>query len=137
MRHQPDVLEAARDAMTDPPARGKAGDVRAVEQNAARIDRKTPVIRLNTVVLPAPFGPISAVRVPRRTAKDKSSMTLRPPKRLLTQSRRRMGRRCHDGFLTLAVHWTPPQLTDAGRAPVIRPSGRSAMIMIKAPANTM
>ena len=39
-----------------------------------------PVIRLNTVVLPAPFGPIRPEIVPGRTAKETSCSTFRPPK---------------------------------------------------------
>src|SRR5579859_6484983 len=45
-----------------------------------------PVARLNSVVLPAPFGPISAVIDPRSTSKVAPSTALRPPK-LLTRSR--------------------------------------------------
>src|SRR3569832_1753096 len=43
-------------------------------------------MRLKSVVLPAPFGPISAVRVPTGTAKRMSCVTARPPKRLVTPS---------------------------------------------------
>src|SRR3982074_1666214 len=42
MRHQPDVLEIARDAVVDAPARGKAADVDAVQDDAAGIDRIDP-----------------------------------------------------------------------------------------------
>src|SRR5436305_13336400 len=40
-------------------------------------------MQLNTVVLPAPFGPISAVMSPRRASKDRSSTAVRPPKRMV------------------------------------------------------
>ena len=42
--------------------------------------RIIPVIRLNAVVLPEPFGPISAVIVPSCTWKVRSSTARRPPK---------------------------------------------------------
>src|SRR5277367_1836296 len=41
-------------------------------------------MRLNNVVLPAPFGPIKAVRAPDGTSKLTSSTTVRPPKFLVT-----------------------------------------------------
>src|SRR5450830_1193314 len=40
-----------------------------------------PVIRLNSVVLPAPLGPIRPTRSPRWIAPEKSSTATRPPKR--------------------------------------------------------
>src|SRR5947209_2898154 len=40
-------------------------------------------MQLKTVVLPAPFGPISAVMSPRRTSKERSSTAIRPPKRMV------------------------------------------------------
>src|SRR6476659_1001136 len=39
-----------------------------------------PLMQLRTLVLPAPFGPISANNSPRSTANDTSSSTVRPPK---------------------------------------------------------
>ncbi|CLP76824.1 Uncharacterised protein [Mycobacterium tuberculosis] len=36
-------------------------------------------MQLKTVVLPAPFGPISAVISPRRASKERSLMAIRPP----------------------------------------------------------
>src|SRR5579885_741140 len=46
-------------------------------------------MQLNTVVLPAPFGPIRAVMVPRATSKDRSSTATSPPKRMVRCSTRR------------------------------------------------
>src|SRR3569832_2469467 len=43
-------------------------------------------MRLKSVVLPAPFGPISAVRAPTGTSKRMSCVTASPPKRLVTPS---------------------------------------------------
>src|ERR1041385_6976019 len=45
-------------------------------------------MQLNTVVLPAPLGPISAVMVPRATSKDRSSTATSPPKRMVRCSTR-------------------------------------------------
>src|SRR5579863_3311794 len=42
-----------------------------------------PLMQLKTLVLPAPLGPISAMRSPGSTAKDTLSSTVRPPKRRL------------------------------------------------------
>src|SRR5690606_33415559 len=46
------------------------------------VGRSVPAIRLNRVVLPAPFGPISPVTVPAPTANETSSTARTPPKRL-------------------------------------------------------
>jgi len=43
-----------------------------------------PVIRLNSVVLPEPFGPINAVIEPSATVRSAPSTAVRPPKRLVT-----------------------------------------------------
>src|SRR6185437_4221824 len=50
------------------------------------VGRVTPVTRLNSVVLPAPLGPISAVRLPSATSKDAPATARTPPK--LTPSSR-------------------------------------------------
>src|ERR1700760_60271 len=42
----------------------------------------------NTVVLPAPFGPINAVMLPRVTSNDRSLMATMPPKRMVRCSTR-------------------------------------------------
>src|SRR6266566_4824549 len=43
-----------------------------------------PVIRLNTVVLPAPFGPITLIISFGMTTRSRSCTAARPPKNLLT-----------------------------------------------------
>src|SRR6266545_4229446 len=43
-------------------------------------------MQLSTLVLPAPFGPISANSSPGRTANDTSSSTVSPPKRRLSEA---------------------------------------------------
>jgi hypothetical protein len=40
-------------------------------------------MQLNTVVLPAPFGPISAVMAPRAAVNERSFTATRPPKRIV------------------------------------------------------
>src|SRR5690349_10180937 len=40
-----------------------------------------PLMQLSTLVLPAPFGPISANSSPDATVNDTASSTVRPPKR--------------------------------------------------------
>src|SRR2546425_6313450 len=67
----------------------------------------TPEIWPMSVVLPAPFGPISACTSPRTTSSVTSSVATTPPKRLETprsssmtpprkQSRNALGRKHHD-----------------------------------------
>ena len=53
---------------------------------APAVTGKTPVMRLNSVVLPAPFGPMTATSWPRATEKDTLFTARRPPKLLLTPS---------------------------------------------------
>src|SRR4030042_1023981 len=48
-----------------------------------RSGRRNPESRLNSVVLPAPFGPMRALMAPCGTSKDTLSTALRPPNRLL------------------------------------------------------
>src|SRR5579884_4065708 len=55
---------------------------------------KSPVMQLNSVVFPAPLGPIRAKTWPRSTVKLTSSTARSPPKRLLTCSQRRMAPSC-------------------------------------------
>src|SRR3954469_23280262 len=52
-----------------------------------------PVIRLNSVVLPAPFGPITETISPSFTRRSRPSTTFRPPKESETLlSSRMLGR---------------------------------------------
>src|SRR5438132_12758480 len=52
---------------------------------------KNPLTMENSVVLPAPLGPISAVIRPASTASETLSTARRPPKRLNTRSTRSSG----------------------------------------------
>src|SRR5262249_56675232 len=58
-------------------------------------------MQLNTVVLPAPLGPISAVMSPRRAANEKSLIATRPPKRMLRCSTRSTGATLEDRAIPL------------------------------------
>src|SRR6516164_90266 len=77
-------LMGAGDAVPRHHERSLAGDVGAVKDNAFGVN--TPLIRLNKVDLPAPFGPISPRISPSRMAKDRLCTARSPPKRLLTRS---------------------------------------------------
>jgi len=55
-----------------PAVRFEIGDVLSLERDAAAVGRSTPVSRLITVVLPAPFGPIRAWRAPFSTDSETS-----------------------------------------------------------------
>src|SRR5580704_12365943 len=52
---------------------------------------RNPLIIANKVVLPAPFGPMSAVIRPVSTSSETLSTASNPPKRLLTPSTRSSG----------------------------------------------
>src|SRR5690349_1200117 len=51
----------------------------------------SPQMTLNSVVLPAPFGPRIARRAPGATSRSTSRTAVRPPNRRLTPRRRRIG----------------------------------------------
>src|SRR5690349_3728166 len=53
--------------------------------------RSTPVRQLKKVLLPAPFGPMTARISPRCTAKLTLLRAVRPPKRIVRSSVRRIG----------------------------------------------
>src|ERR671914_1929747 len=53
--------------------------------------RRKPVMTLNSVVLPAPLGPISDVIDARRTAKPAPSTAWMPPNHFRTSSSSRIG----------------------------------------------
>src|SRR4029077_16899447 len=83
-------------------------------------------MQLNTVVLPAPLGPISAVISPRPAVKEKLLMATRPPKRMLRCSTRRMGTRPGDsvaGFGAPAAGTASGVLMGGARARAEAPPG--------------
>ena len=76
-----------RDAEPHAQVLGEAGDVAAVEAHRARVDTgSAPRISLNSVLLPAPLGPISPCRAPASSRRSTPSTARRPPKRALTPS---------------------------------------------------
>ena len=83
-------LEGARQAVAHARGRRRAGDVLAVRAGCGRSPGCSwPVIRLISVVLPAPFGPISAWRAPRGSAIEMSRATCSEPKLFCSASVRR------------------------------------------------
>ncbi len=72
-------LEGAHEAEAEKLVRPLAGDVLAVELDAAVIGLVTPAMMLNSVVLPAPFGPISPGIEPRGTSNAQASTAVSPP----------------------------------------------------------
>src|SRR5690554_2891066 len=55
------------------------------------LGRSKPHSRLNSVVLPAPFGPMSAVMAPRGISRWSTFTAVRPPNRRSTPSTTRIG----------------------------------------------
>ena len=69
------------------------------------------LIRLNTVVLPAPFGPISVNTSPRRTSKLTLLTASTPPKRTLRSLAESSGCGAHfnrSDFWKLFCRWNMP-----------------------------
>ena len=86
-RERPHDLEGAADAAPADLVGRQAVDALAGEGDRAAVGRdSTPAIMLNSVVLPAPFGPITAKIAPCGTSKLTLSTASRPRKRLLTPS---------------------------------------------------
>src|SRR5262249_37014709 len=63
---------------------------RSSRNTSPRSSGSTPVIRLNSVVLPAPFGPTIDITCPSGTAKLTSLTASSPPNRLVNPSTRSM-----------------------------------------------
>ena len=60
--------------------RRRISDVAALEQERTARGLEKPVTRFTKVLLPAPFGPMTACRSPRRSEKLSLSKIFRPPK---------------------------------------------------------
>ena len=87
-----DLVRAGQRLARDPVGR-QPGDVLAVEAGCGPpVGRSTPVRQLKNVDLPAPLGPMMARISPRGTATFTLLSAVRPPKRTLRPSVRRMGR---------------------------------------------
>src|SRR5260370_23169935 len=84
--------------------------------------RSRPPIRLNSVVLPAPFGPMRATISPSATSKLTRWRTRRPPKLRATSVPSRKGRAIRLPPLQLVEERPPDDHPDHGEAtPVERP----------------
>ena len=118
-------LEGARDAAPRQPMRRLAGDVLAGIADRPSLGLRKPEMRENSVVLPAPLGPISAVMRPSGAASEAALTASRPPKRRETRSTTRSGsamaglhdRGCRRGATAFAQLRKPP----------IRPRGANQM----------
>src|SRR4051812_31682180 len=78
------------------PSRARRASESAVTSRPAKTTRpasgrKVPLTWWISVVLPAPFGPMTAWISPGRTSSETPSVTASPPKRLRNPSRRRIG----------------------------------------------
>src|SRR5688572_888271 len=78
-----------------------------------------PVSRLNSVLFPAPLGPMSAVIAPRSISRWSTSTATRPPKLLRTESTTRIG----SGLGTPGTG-----STSASRSRAVRAAGESTSV---------
>src|SRR3974390_2865022 len=74
---------------------------------------RKPVMRLNRVVLPAPLGPMTALTMPRGTAKLTSCRAARPPKDRVTLCRVRSRSRDRKGPSFFFVAAELPEIENA------------------------
>src|SRR5882762_10342223 len=79
---------------------------------APRSGLMNPVARLNTVVLPAPFGPMSAVIEPRATSNVAPSTARSPPKDLTRSRTAKMVSATEHHLLALAENALRPERHD-------------------------
>ena len=79
-RERPHDLEGAADAAPAHLVGRQAVDARALKRDVPASGANTPAIRLNSVVLPAPLGPITAKIAPSGTAKLTSATARNPLK---------------------------------------------------------
>jgi len=69
---------------------------------------RRPEMRLKTVVLPAPFGPMSPTISPGRTSKVRSETAVRPPKDLVRPETSRSAIQLSSPFpMTAVFAWMP------------------------------
>ncbi len=81
---QLDVLGGPRDADPCDGVRRQARDVAVFEAHTAATERIDAADRLNTLVLPAPFGPMIENTSPRATVNEIPSTARMPPKPPIT-----------------------------------------------------
>ena len=79
MLEEPDGLERARDAQLDDLVRRQPAESRPSRRILPLVALVIPVIRLKSVVLPDPFGPMTLTSSPWLTGRSRFPMTLRPP----------------------------------------------------------
>ena len=71
----------------------------------------SPAITFNSVVLPAPFGPITPTISPACTSKLKSLIATKPPKRLVTPATERTGVSNVTTFPGVRIRWKKLQIS--------------------------
>ena len=81
VQEQPQRLERPRDAAARDLVRVEAEDDSSLEEDLALLGGYTPVITLNSVVLPAPFGPITLTISPSPTVRSSPSRHAKPAER--------------------------------------------------------
>ena len=125
--HQPATGDLVRPQVRSAACRG-SGSRRA-------LGRRKPVMTLNAVVLPAPFGPIRPTISPSRTVKFMSEIATRPPKCTPTCSTDNAGGRAAAQSCLLPLAGLGQSVLEQRRArpPLRRSSGRS----VAATAGTM
>ena len=84
VQEQPQSLERPCQAAVRDLVGREPDDALALEEDVAGIGLVDAVSRLNSVVLPAPFGPMTLTISPGMTTRSRSSITCRPPNDLLT-----------------------------------------------------
>src|SRR6516225_1844853 len=142
--HQADILEAASDAMADAPPRGSGGDIGAVEHDPPGIDREHAGDQIEDRRL---AGPVRTDERRAHAAPDCETQILDHAQAAETlaegfKTKDGVGRR-HPappfGNPAATARWRGSARFEPSRrrncAPVTSPSGRSAMITIKAAAN--
>src|SRR5438445_12554163 len=93
---------------------GRSPEVRSPLKNTApAFSGMTPVIRLKTVLLPAPLGPIKPWIALRATVIERSATACRPPNRRLTPRSSRSKADSHCSRVFAAPH--PEEAPDRGR----------------------
>ena len=73
------VFRHVRDAEMRPLSGRNGGEVLPLEQDASAATGTVPEIALNSVLLPAPFGPMTVTNSPARTVRSMPVKAARPP----------------------------------------------------------
>ena len=120
-----------------------AGDVAVEQPIEPRSGASSPVIRLNSVVLPAPFGPMISRRSPGSTARLTLAVTRRPPNDLhrLVDGERGHGARSSASAAAAGVPFSRAFATCQAQrhsrtVPGTSPSGMKLMMTMKMTPST-